>query len=90
MTYCVQSRKKIMQMLVDEPVKQSIEYLPGTSKEEKLKSSDTTSAIASGSDTPAMNSSLFRTAESTFVVSLLFSYSFFPFSSDTIETPFIM
>ena len=27
MTHCVQCRKKIMQMLVEEPVKQSIEYL---------------------------------------------------------------
>ena len=66
-----------MQMLVDHRVL--------TSKEEKLKSSDTTSAIASGSDTPDMNLSLFRTAESTFVVSLLFSYSFFPFSSEALE-----
>ena len=41
-----------------------------------------------------MNLNLFRTAESTFVVSLLFSCSFFPFSSetwsDTIETPFMI
>ena len=79
MTHCVQCRKKIMQMLVEKPVKQS------TSKEEQLRSRDTTSAVASGSDTPDMDSSLFRTTESTFVVSLPFSCSFFPFSSETLE-----
>ena len=69
-------------MPMEVPVEHST---PSTSEEEQLKSNDTTSVVASGTGTTDMNLSLFRTAESTFVVSLLFSCSFLPFSSETLR-----
>ena len=53
------------------------------------------SVVASGSDTPDTNSSLFRTAESTFVarhcLSVVLSSRFrVRHWSDTIETPFMI
>ena len=78
-----QCRKKVIQMPMEVPVEHST---PSTSEEEEqLKSNDTTSVVASGNGTTDMNLSLYRTDESTFVVSLLFSCSFFLFSSETLE-----
>ena len=79
---CGQCRKKVIQLPMEVPVEHST---PSTSEEEQLKSNDTTSVVASGSGTTDMNLSLFRTPESTFAVSLLFSCSFFPFSTETLE-----
>ena len=77
------AERKSYQMPMEVPVEHST---PSTSEEEEqLKSNDTTSVVASGSGTTDMNLSLFQTTESTFVVSLLFSCSFFPFSSETLQ-----
>ena len=64
----VQCRMKIMLMPREVPVEQSI----SSTTSEELKSNDTIWVVASWTGTPDMGSSLLRTTESIYIVSLLF------------------